>query len=204
MIDRDRVRLLHGPYTMPRLRVGDRTTCLLRDCEVVVTSITDASIPWPRCRALGDGRGGGSGLWLGGDLAKAVRRESAAAVMHWWRVSATSLWHMRRALGVTRTNNEGTRRLMREASQFGADVMRERDWTDAERDARRDRAERLNLGRHLRDGYNATRAWKPGELRLLGTLPDAEVARRTGRPVNAVRIKRTRLGIPTAKGRRRR
>jgi hypothetical protein len=66
MIDRERVRLLHGPYRTPKLRPGDRTTCLLRDCEVVVTSISDVPIPWPRCRALGEGRGGGSGLWLRG------------------------------------------------------------------------------------------------------------------------------------------
>jgi hypothetical protein len=82
--------------------------------------------------------------------------------------------------------------------------MRERDWTDAERDARRAQAERLNLGRHLRDGFDATRAWKAKELRLLGEAPDAEVVARTGRTVNSVRIKRTRLGIPTANDRRKR
>jgi hypothetical protein len=35
-------------------------------------------------------------------------------------------------------------------------------------------------------------------LRLLGTLPDEEVARRTGRTTNAVRQKRELLGIPKA------
>jgi hypothetical protein len=33
----DRVKLLHGPYRAPRLRVRDRATCLFRDCLVVVT-----------------------------------------------------------------------------------------------------------------------------------------------------------------------
>jgi hypothetical protein len=32
MTDRDRVRLLHGPYAPPPLRKGGRTTRLLRDC----------------------------------------------------------------------------------------------------------------------------------------------------------------------------
>ena len=47
----DRLRLLHGPYQPPRLRVGDRATCLFRDCDVIVTSWTDAPISWPRSKA---------------------------------------------------------------------------------------------------------------------------------------------------------
>jgi hypothetical protein len=43
----DRLKLLHGPYRAPRLRVGDRATCLFRDCLVVVTGWTDAPISWP-------------------------------------------------------------------------------------------------------------------------------------------------------------
>ena len=57
---RDRVKLLLGPYKAPSLRRGDRATCLLRDCTVVITSWSSARIPWPRCRAL-DGTGGVSG-----------------------------------------------------------------------------------------------------------------------------------------------
>jgi hypothetical protein len=56
----DRHRLLHGPYLAPRLRKGDRAFCIYRDADVVVTSWTDARIPWPRCRALHCR--GGSGL----------------------------------------------------------------------------------------------------------------------------------------------
>ena len=32
-----RFRLLHGSYRPPKLRPGARTTCLLRDCDVVIT-----------------------------------------------------------------------------------------------------------------------------------------------------------------------
>jgi hypothetical protein len=46
--------------------------------------------------------------------------------------------------------------------------------------------------------------WQQDELALLGTLPDDEVAPRIGRTVNAVRVKRTRLRIPTASDGRRR
>lgn len=46
----DRVRLFHGPYKAPRLCRGDRAFCLFQDDDVVVTSWTDARIPWPRRR----------------------------------------------------------------------------------------------------------------------------------------------------------
>jgi hypothetical protein len=198
----DRTKLLFGPYKPPRLRVGDRATCLLHDCTVVITSITDAPIPWPRCRALGPGRGG-SGLWLGGALEEAVRRESAAAVRFWWRLSAATVWKMRQALGVTRTNNEGTQRLVWHAAVRGAEAVKAREWTEPERAARRRLNAERNLGRNLRLGYHGPR-WTKAELDLLGRLPDDEVAARTGRTANGVRVMRTRLGIATARDRRRR
>src|SRR5262249_30547714 len=101
-----RFRLLHGPYQAPPLRRGDRATCLLRDGDVVITGWSDARISWPRCRAVGT-RGGGSGLLLDEELARAVRHESAAAIGYWWGVSEGVVWRGRQALGVTRTNNGG-------------------------------------------------------------------------------------------------
>src|SRR5438046_1858186 len=50
MHDADRIKLLHGPYTAPALKRGDKATCLFRDAEVVLTSWSDGRIPWPRCR----------------------------------------------------------------------------------------------------------------------------------------------------------
>jgi hypothetical protein len=40
MDDADRFRrmLLLGPYRPPRLRIGDRATCMFRDCLVVISS----------------------------------------------------------------------------------------------------------------------------------------------------------------------
>ena len=66
-------KLLFGPYYPPRLHVGDKATCLLRDGDVIITSWTAARIPWPRCRAIGK-RGGGFGLLLDEELARAVHR----------------------------------------------------------------------------------------------------------------------------------
>jgi hypothetical protein len=71
-------KLLHGPYIPPALRRGDRTVCLYRDGEVVITSWTNACIAWPRCRAIGIR--GGSGLLMTEELVRAVRTESAEAI----------------------------------------------------------------------------------------------------------------------------
>src|SRR5262245_61009219 len=115
MTDRERVQLLSGPYTPPRLKRGDRATCLLRDCTVVITSISAGRIPWPRCRAL-DSRGG-SGLLVDEELARAVQSESAAAVMYWWGVGTKAIGHWRRALGVGRMDSAGSRRLILAAAE---------------------------------------------------------------------------------------
>jgi hypothetical protein len=196
----DRVKLLFGPYKPPSLRRGDRAFCLLRDCTVVVTGWSSARIPWPRCRAL-DGTGGGSGLLLDEELARAVRHESAAAVMYWWGASSEAVKRWRRALGVGRTDNEGSRRLIRAAAAAGGEALRERGLTDEENDERSRRALRLHLAQHLWTGYHGP-PWTRAQRRLLGRYPDEVVAAKVGRTVGAVRCKRTALGIPTALDRR--
>src|SRR5262245_23921215 len=164
MNQRERVKLLFGPYRAPALERGDRATCLYRDALVVVTGWSAGRIPWPRCRAL-DSRGG-SGLLVDEELARAVRHESAAAVMHWWCVSSKAVWHWRRALGVGRTDSPGSRRLIRAAAEAGAEGMKRREWTAEERDGYRRRAVELNLARHLRPDHG--QGWENAELRLLG------------------------------------
>jgi hypothetical protein len=47
---------------------------------------------------------------------------------------------------------------------------------------------------------NRERAWTAGQRALLGILPDDRVAALTGRSENAVRVKRTKLGIPNPSG----
>jgi hypothetical protein len=103
-------QLLHGQA--PPLHPGDRATCRLRG-TVVITAWTDAPISWPRCRAL-ESRGG-SGVLLDDELARAVRTESAAAVMYWWGVTEGVVWRWRKVWGVTKTNNSRTYELLTEA-----------------------------------------------------------------------------------------
>jgi hypothetical protein len=200
MHDAERVRLLHGPYRAPRLARGDRATCLLRDCTVVITGWTDARISWPRGRAQGGG--GGSGVLLDENLARAVRHESAAAVCFWWGASEGVVWRWRKALGVNCTSNEGSRRLRHAAAKVGGAVMRRRGLTGEECEQRSRQAIRLDLKRFLHLGYQGPR-WTRAQLRLLGREPDEVAAGKIGRTEGAVRVMRNRLGIPTALDRRR-
>src|SRR5262249_47040322 len=190
---------LFGPSRPPPLRRGDRATCLYRDAEVVVTSWTDAPLSWPRCR-LADGPGGGSGLLVDEELARAVRRESSLAIQHWFGVSPRTVWCWRRALGGSQWGTEGSRLLHARCSAAGGEKVRGRKRT-AEEEGRRLASRRRNgvRPRRPREGD-----WTAEEVALLGTLPDAEVAARTGRTENAAGVRRRKLKRPTALDRRRR
>lgn len=116
--------LLHGPYRPLSVQVGDRTHCYLRDALVVITSWSDALITWPRCQPVG--QRGGSGLLLDGDLIRAVKSESAQAVMAHWGVTAGVVWRWRKVLGVTNYNNLESQKAIREAAKKGAMTIKAR------------------------------------------------------------------------------
>ena len=103
MRDGDRFRLL-GNYRTPKVRLGAFVRCLIRD-EVEVVGLTDSPIPWPLGRTS---RRPAIVVYAG--LAKAIRRESAQAVAHWWGVRPLQVSKWRRPLGVGATT-EGTSRL---------------------------------------------------------------------------------------------
>jgi hypothetical protein len=187
----DKCRLLHCPYQAPALRVGDRADCLMRG-TVDITSWTDARISGPRCRRA-EGKSYPS-LLLDTELGRAVRTEAAAAVMYWWGASRNVVRSWRRFLDVDRLNYPGTHRVVQASAAAGGEAVQAKEWTDAERQARREAAKVLDLGRNLVHGYHGP-WWTEEELALLGTLPDAEVAARIGSSVNAVRVKRRRAGI---------
>jgi hypothetical protein len=188
----DRVRLLHGPYQTPALRRGDRAFCLYRECDVIITSWTAARLSWPRCRPVDVPRSHPS-LLVDEELARAVRNESAAAVGFWWGVCGKVVWSWRRALSVTRTNNEGSQRLIRAASELAAKETRGKPLPADQVERRRRTAIELGLGRALKPGYHGP-WWTEAETAMLGQVSDEEIARQTGRTVNAVRHKRELLG----------
>jgi transposase-like protein len=199
----DRTKLLFGPYRAPALKRGDRAACLFKDCDVVVTGWTDARISWPRCRPVDVPRTHPS-LLVDEELARAIRRESAAALRFWWGVSTGVVHRWRKALGVDRLNCPGSQRLIRDASEQGAAQTRGKELPTEQVERRRRTAIEKNLAQHIRPGYNLGPWWSRREVALLGKLPDEEVATKVGRTPNAVRIKREKLGIPNPRVRRRR
>ena len=106
-----------------RVKRGDRAVCLVRDCDVVITSWTDARISWPRCLPVG--RKGHPSLLVDDELARAIRTESGAAIHFWWGVSVGVVWRWRKALGVGLMDSDGTRRLIRLNALKGGAVLRE-------------------------------------------------------------------------------
>lgn len=101
--------LIGGPYKLPRnAHIGVVHECEVRG-ELIVTGFTDAPIPWIKGRPR-EGLGPPS-LVVRGDLARAIRAESVAAVAWWWGVSRYTVSDWRRALGVGR-KTEGTAALL--------------------------------------------------------------------------------------------
>jgi hypothetical protein len=177
----DRHLLLYGPYRPPRLRKGHRTTCLLRDCDVVITSWTAARIPWPRCRALH--HRGGSGLLMTDELARAVRCESSLAIQHWFGVSDHAVWNWRRALGVGMWEPEGSRGLHQRLSEKGAAVISVRGHSEEECQRRMERAHRLNLAQYLVPAAAANRCGRLRSWRCWARCPTTSLpGNLAGRP----------------------
>jgi hypothetical protein len=190
----ERARLLYGPYQAPALKKGDRAFCLYRDCEVVITSWTDARMSWPRGRGSHNGRFGGPGLLVNEELARAIRLESGVALRHWWGVGESLVWKWRQALAVPRLN-EGSKRLREQLNRELAADLSGVPLSPEEIERRRRMARELMLARYLKSGRSGP-LWTPEEVALLGRVSDEEAARQIGRSRNAVRQKRESLGIP--------
>lgn len=186
---------LIGTYNPPPVEPGDRVTCLYRKARCVVTAWHDGRIPWPRVRAVRSR--GGSGLWVNRDLSRAIRTESAEALMYWFGVGPHAVWNWRKNAHVGRTGTQGSRAAHRAASRKGAAAMKQKPWLPSQRLAHRGRAERLGL-RPI--GRWKGREWTPEQLALLGTDHDEAIARRIGRTRSAVTNRRLLLDIPAFSG----
>lgn len=143
--------LLGAPYRPPRLHVGDRTSCLYRDCDVLITSWTDAPISWPKCRRLH--RKGRPALLVNEELLRAIRTESALALGHWWGVGSLVVWQWRKAFGIERDGTPGSRQLILAAAEKGTEAVKVKEWTEEERALKSQLAMKLGYGDRLPHGY---------------------------------------------------
>lgn len=112
--------LIAGPYNPPACEPGSKLTCA-RFGRQTVGGFTAAPIPWPYAARIG----GKPPLILCGDLVRAIRTETAAAVAHHWGVDRSVVHDWRQVLGVGRFT-PGTRRRWRElaAEKLTAEVNR--------------------------------------------------------------------------------
>ena len=101
------------------------------------------------------------------------------------------VWRWRKALGVGLMDSEGSRRLILDACQQGAQCGGKK-LPPEERERRRRTAIALGLSRNLKLGYHGRR-WTEAELALFATKTDEAIARKTCRSVAAVRRRRLRL-----------
>jgi hypothetical protein len=170
----------------------------VRDADVVITSWSDARISWPRCRVIG--RRGGSGLLVDEELARAVRLESSIALQYWFSICEETVWRWRQILGVPKLNPGSARLRTALNREYGGRQRGQRLPAD-QVERRRQTALALGLRPPGRWGENG---WTPDQTAMLGTMPDADLARRIGRTVEAVRCQRTLRGIPSARDRRKR
>ena len=97
---------LARPYRTPRYRIGRCVQCLVRG-EMKITGTSNGRTSWPMGKVKGHNR---PTLVVYQDLAKALRVESAAAVLYCWGVSRSTVTLWRRALDVVPLT-PGTRKL---------------------------------------------------------------------------------------------
>ena len=183
------VPTLIGSYSPPALRKGDRVFCLYRDADCVVTSWSDRRIAWPRVRALGPH--GGSGLLIDETLRRAVQTESAIGLKFWFGVGTRAVWRWRKAFQISRTGTEGSRRLHQAASERGAEGIKSKVWTAAERAMKR----KLTRGRKPHGRWEGRR-WTTEMDARLETEEDDVLAREWGKTGGAVRVRRRGLTYP--------
>jgi hypothetical protein len=183
--------LLAGPYHPPALRRGDRAYCRFRRARVVITGRTNGRIRWLLCLSAGSfGRGG---YFVDKELVRAIRNESAAALMYWFGANKNTVVAWRKAFGVTSTNNPGTARLIEKRNE----TMRKWQMSPEQRELQRRIAIELNSAQYFAK-YRRSNGpdWTAKEIALLGTDVDRVIAEKVGRSVEAVNRKRKKLGIP--------
>jgi hypothetical protein len=207
-------------YRTPSFHYGQRVECLARG-EVTIVGITAAPVPWPigktyRARSLVLYRDLARAVRQEANQDVARLFGVTGQTVTKWRkalgVPANNRGTLRRRVAAGKRNDKALRAMHAKAR----DPVRRAKIAAARRGKARPRKviealRRANLGRklsaeqrakisaaHKRRGTRppkAGRSWKAGEDRLLAKLPPTDAARRTGRTLTAVYMRRAALGI---------
>jgi hypothetical protein len=229
MEDAERFRLL-GKYRTPRFRIGQRVLCQLRG-RVVITGITDAPIPWPLC-TCGSGGRHSLVVYKDLAKAVRRESEQAichwfgvcpSAVRKWRRALGVGIvnegthrlfreytkepWAIK-ALAKAQSKADDPERC-RKIAEYMRGKPRPQHVLDAMHSARRGLPHTEETRRRMSEAHRrrgtlvpGTVLWTQEDDELVRTLPVREVARRTGRSLQAVYARRSLLQVPD--GRRRR
>jgi hypothetical protein len=211
--DEDRFRLVYGPYEPPLFKGG-----FLKDAvrgKVKFGKYSNAPIPWPIFKK--EGRRGSGGHVLCGDLVRALKQESAAAISYHWGVCAGTVLKWRRALGF-KGLTPGARRMI----EIGVDLCKlpqsqtkltaaarnrviSPEGLESVRQSIRQRWEQkfaARLAFHRRTGRfpktGSSDPWIPAEEQLLTKHSTRELRAILGRTGQAIKSHRRKLNIRLA------
>ena len=208
--DEERYRLLYGPYEPPLVKRGFLVDAVRG--RVPFGTFTNALIPWPKFKR--HGKSGSGGIVLCGDLIRALEKESAPAISHFWGVSRATVGNWRRALEL-KGRTAGAQRLV----SLGVELARRPESRKKLSEAARGRVlssahkSKLFAGIHKgwrrrfkarRDAYRRTGrfpkarnsdSWIPEEEKLLPKLSTAELVPVIGRSFKSIQAHRYLLGL---------
>jgi hypothetical protein len=202
----EKFRLVDGPYAPPLIAIGGWLKCELRG-ELRVGGYTNALIPWPV--AVGHAKQ----RIVCGDLVRALKTESLAAVCFHFGISHSVVSEYRHRLGIERLT-PGSMRLFRRTIDLArtpearakisryhegrGDTMTPEAREKLREIQRRPKSEewKQKMGDRLRRRSmfsGRPPQWTEEELKMIGTRSDREVARLLNRSLSSVKGKKFQL-----------
>jgi hypothetical protein len=208
--DEERYRLLYGPYEPPLVKRGFLVDAVRG--KVPFRTFTNALIPWPKFKR--QGKSGSGGIVLCGDLIRALEKESAPAISHFWGVSRATVGNWRRALEL-RGRTAGAQRLVSLGVELARRPESRKKFSEAVRGRILSSAHKsklfagMNKGwrerfKARRDAYRRTGRfpkarksdpWIPEEEKLLPKLSTTELGPVIGRSFKGIQAHRHLLGL---------
>ena len=210
----EKFKLISGPYSPPVVPIGGHLKCELRG-DLKVGGYTNAIIPWPV--ALNHAKQ----LILCGDLVRALKTESRAAVVFHFGISPQWISEYRGRLGIERftpgsmrlfwrtvnlARTPEARKKMSRQREGRKDLMlpedREKLRAIQQRPKSKEWKVKMSERQQRRNFYvGHPEKWTVEELKLIGSRPDREVAKMLNRSLSAVKAKKFDLLKQTRNGR---